>query len=107
MAKYYGAIGYNRTEEVRPGVYKETVTERKYSGDVIQAFRRTETGDGVNDNLNVNVRISIVADPFANENFYSIVYAEWMGAKWKVTSVEPQYPRLILSVGGLYNGQSR
>ena len=30
-------------------------------------------------------------------------YVEFMGAKWKISSVEVQYPRLILTVGGVYN----
>lgn len=105
MAKFYGAIGYAETVETTPGVWKEQITERKYYGDLIRNTRRLETADQLNDNINVSNEISIVADPFAISNFHSMRYVELMGAKWKVSSVEVRYPRLILTVGGLYNGE--
>lgn len=105
MAKYYGKIGYMITEETAPSVWTEEVTERYYYGDVIRNNSRYDSSSNLNDNLNVNVQISIVADPFAYQNFYSIRYIEWMNALWKVTSVEPQFPRLLLSIGGVYNGE--
>lgn len=106
MAKFYGLIGYVETSETSPGVYEELTTEKTYFGDVIKNTRRLEVGEGVNDNVNVNNMISIVADPFANQNFHSIRYVKWMGALWKITNVEVQRPRLILTIGGVYNGQS-
>lgn len=105
MAKFYGAIGYSITEEVKPGVYAEKITERMYYGDLQRNTRRLQTASQVNDNIEISNEISIVADPFANENFHLMKYAEFMGIKWKVTSVEVQCPRLILTVGGLYNGE--
>lgn len=105
MAKFYGAIGYSITEEVKPGVYAEKITERMYYGDLQRNTRRLQTASQVNDNVEISNEISIIADPFANENFHLMKYAEFMGTKWKVTSVEVQYPRLILTVGGLYNGE--
>lgn len=103
MAKYCGKIGYRITEETKPGVWSEEITEHLYFGDVNRASRRLDQNNAVNDGINANVQISIVADPFAYENFQYILYAEWMGAKWKVSSAEVQYPRLILTIGGLYN----
>ena len=91
--------------ETSPGVHKEQITERNYYGDLIRNTRRLQSGDKVNDDVNVANEISIVADPFANENFHSMRYVEFMGAKWKITNVEVQYPRLILTLGGIYNGQ--
>ena len=105
MAKYYGAIGYAETVETTPGVWVEQVTERQYFGDLTRDSRSLQSAEQLNDNINVANEISIVADPFANENFHSMRYVEFMGAKWKVTSVEVQYPRLILTVGGVYNGE--
>ena len=105
MAKFYGAIGYAKTEEIKPGVWKEQITERTYYGDLVRNTRRLQAGEGLNDNINVANEISIIADPFANENFHSMRYAYFMGAKWKITNVEVAYPRLILTVGGLYNGE--
>lgn len=103
MAKYYGLIGYGTTRETRPGVWEKDITERNYYGDVLQFTRRLEPGGNLNDDLNINNKISIVADPFAYENFHAILYISWMGIKWKVTNVEVQYPRLILTIGGVYN----
>lgn len=105
MAKFYGVIGYGETKEIRPGVWDNVITEKKYYGDVLQFNKRRESSGNLNDNLNINNRISIVADLFANENFHSMAYVEWMGAKWKITNVEVQYPRLILTIGGVYNEQ--
>ena len=104
MAKFYGAIGYAETVETKPGVWEEKITERMYYGDLVRNSRRLQTADNLNDDVNVANDISIIADPFANENFHSIRYVEFMGAKWKVSNVEVKHPRLILSVGGVYNG---
>lgn len=104
MAKFFGKIGYAETVETTPGVWEEKITEREYFGDLIRNTRSLQSGEQLNDNINISNEISIVADPFAYENFHSMRYVEFMNAKWKVSSVEVQYPRLILSVGGLYNG---
>lgn len=103
MPKWYGKIGYGVTEETSPGVWTEEIVERQYYGDIIRNLRRLETSDQVNDNVSVSNEISIVSDPYAFENFHSIRWVEFMGAKWKVSSVEVQYPRLVLSLGGVYN----
>lgn len=105
MAKYYGKVGYAETYEFTPGVWKERITERTYFGDLIRNTRRLESSENVNDDINISNNISIIADPYANENFHSIRYVTFMGSKWKVSSVEVQFPRLILTIGGLYNGQ--
>lgn len=103
MAKFYGAIGYAETEKTSSGVWEETITERCYYGEILQLTSRRDTSEHLNDNLNVSNKISIIADPFAYDNFHLIRYVVWMGAKWKVTNVEVQYPRLTLTMGGLYN----
>lgn len=104
MAKWYGLIGYAENVETTPGVWEEQITERPYYGDVVRNTRRLQNSDSVNDNIDVSNEISIVADPFANQNFHAMRYIEFMGARWKVTSVEVQYPRLRLTIGGVYNG---
>lgn len=103
MAKFYGIIGYELTVETEPGIYEEVIIENEYYGDVIRNSRRLKEGSKVNDDVNISNQISIVADPFANNNFHAMRYVEFMGAKWKITDVEVQYPRLILSIGGVYN----
>lgn len=104
MAKFYGKIGYAISKETTPGVWVEEIVERSYYGDVIRNIRRLQGSENLNDDINVSNEISIVADAFANQNFYSMRYVEYMGAKWKVSSVEVKYPRLILNMGGVYNG---
>ena len=74
-------------------------------GDLIKNTRRLESSGSVNDDINISNQISIVADPYANENFYAMRYVKFMGAKWKISDVEVQYPRLILTIGGVYNEQ--
>lgn len=104
MAKWFGKIGFSETLETKPGVWEEHITDREYYGDVLRNSRRLQTSsDKVNDDVNVSNEISIVADPYANEHFYSMRYIEFSGTKWKVTDVEVQYPRLILTLGGVYN----
>ena len=105
MAKFYGSIGYGESVETSPGVWEEQITERNYYGDVNRDFRRLQTANQLNDNINVSSEISIVADPYAYNYFHSMRYVEFMGAKWKVSTVEPKPPRLILTLGGLYNGE--
>ena len=103
MAKFCGVIGYVRTIETSKGIYEEIVTENEYYGDVIKNTRRLSGTDKVNNDVVISNRFSIIADPFANHNFHAMRYIVFMGAKWKITEVEVQYPRLILTVGGLYN----
>lgn len=105
MAKYFGNIGYGVTEEIRPGVCLPTISEREYYGDIVRNVRRYENSGKVNDDLNINMTLSIVADPFAFQNFHQLKYAEYMGAKWKAVSVEPQFPRLVITLGGVWNGE--
>ena len=103
MPKFYGEIGFAETVETAPGVWEEQIVKRNYFGDLIRNTRRLESSGNVNDNINIANEISIVADPYARQNFHSMRYVEFMGAAWKITSVEVQYPRLILTVGGLCN----
>lgn len=106
MAKFYGQIGYATTSETAPGVWTEHLTERNYAGDILKLTRRWESGEHLNDNLAINNIFSIVADPFAYQNFHSMRYIKWMGAYWKITNIEVQRPRLILTIGGVYNGKT-
>ena len=103
MSKWYGNVGYAETAETEPGRYEEQITKRPYFGDAIRNTRLLQNSNGVNDNINIGNQISIVADPYAIQNFHSMRYVEFMGSNWKITNVDVQYPRLILTVGGLYN----
>ena len=102
MAKWYGKIGYAEQTETAPGVWEEKTSERQYYGDVVRNVRKLEPSGEVNDNINVSMEISIVADPYAIQNFHTMRYIEFMGSLWKIYNVEVNYPRLILTIGGLY-----
>lgn len=104
MARFYDAIGYGEAVESAPGVWTDVIMEVKYYGDVVKNARRLEDGVGLNKDLAVQNSISIVADAYANEHFHAMRYIRWAGALWTVSTVEVQSPRLLLHLGGLYNG---
>lgn len=106
MAKFCGNIGFSISKETKPGIWDHVIEEHKYYGDVLRSTRRWEHGEYLNDDLNVSNNISIIADPFARDSLSCICYVEWMKTKWKVTDVEVEYPRLILTIGGVYNEDS-
>lgn len=105
MARFAGAIGYATGEtETAPGVWTEGVVERSYFGDVLRPARQLENEQKVNNDLSVRNSISVVADAYANEHFFAIRYVVWQGVRWSVPDVTVEPPRLILRLGGVYNG---
>ena len=109
MARFYGAVGFQKTDETdpenRPGIWEPVLTERNYYGDVYRNSRRwDQNGSSPNDNLVLNNSISIVADTYAERNIGAMKYVRWRGERWAITNIEIQRPRLILTIGGLYNG---
>jgi hypothetical protein len=105
MARFYDAIGYApSTVETAPGVWEDVVIERKYFGDVLRNTRRLEGGDQVNNDITVGNSISIMADDDALGSFFNMRYVKWMGTRWIISDIEVQSPRLILRLGGVYNG---
>lgn len=107
MNRFYGKIGYGESHEfpADSGIWVDEITiERDYYGDVIRKTRRMEQTENLNDNVSVGNSISIVADEYANANFSNIRYVIWNSIAWKVTEVEVRQPRLILTLGGVYNG---
>lgn len=104
MAKFFGKIGYGATMETAPGVWEDVITVRTYFGDVIRNSSGLQDNAKVNLDLTVGNSISIVADDHAYENFFAIRYVEWAGALWTISNVDVQRPRLVLRLGGVYNG---
>lgn len=107
MAKFCGKIGFASTSEnpVGSGVWVESVSERSYRGDVTRNTRKRDSASqSINDDILINNTISIVADAYAAQNFFAMRYIRWMGCLWKITNIEVQRPRLILTIGGVYNG---
>lgn len=108
MAKFYGKVGYaSQAVETEPGVWEEQTIERNYYGDVIRNARSLDSTQQVNFDISVSNSISIVADAYANEHFFAMRYVEWAGALWIIKEVEVQAPRLILRLGGIYNGPTQ
>jgi hypothetical protein len=107
MARFYGVIGYagdTIEEPVGSGIWVDDITEISYYGDVIRDARRLEPGEHLNQNISVSNSISVVADQYAIDHFHKIRYIRWAGTLWTVDSVEVRSPRLILSLGSVYNG---
>jgi hypothetical protein len=105
MAKFYGPIGFGLTEqkEISPGVWETNPVEKNVYGDIIRLNRRLENSDNLNDNINLSVQISIIADPWIQDNIYEIKYIVYKNKKWKVREVDASTPpRLLLILGGLY-----
>lgn len=105
MDRWYGVIGFGTPMETSPGVYEEQITERSYYGEVVRNTRRLQTSNQVNDDIVISNEFSIVADPYAEQNFHKMRYIIFMGKRWKITNVEVNRPRLVLTVGGVYNGK--
>ncbi len=103
MAKFYGSVGYAETVDTGSGLWEEKIVEYPYYGDLIRNTRQLQSSETLNDDINIANEISIVADPFARANFHRMRYVVFMGEKWKISKVEVGYPRLILTIGGLYN----
>jgi hypothetical protein len=103
--KYFGNIGFWEDDvETAPGVYESKIVQRPYAGDVIDSRQRWNNDGHQNDNLTINNKISIIADLYFNQHMGSIKYVEFMGTKWKVSSLDIKYPRVILDLGEVYNG---
>ena len=106
MARFHGEVGYGDSVETPTdsGVWVDAITEIPYFGDLVRDTRKLESGENLNDNIKVNNSISIVADEYAIKHFFKIKYIRWAGVLWTVTNVEVKSPRLILSLGSVYNG---
>lgn len=105
--KYFGLIGFRETRETSPDIHTSEIVEYPYYGDVLSNGRRFSGGSEVNESLTINNRISIVADPYARTHFWNMAYITWQGAKWVVSEVTEEYPRLVIGLGGLYNASEQ
>lgn len=103
--RWYGKIGYATSIETSPGVWEDKITEKNYRGEIIRCSSRWNNSSSINGDLTVSNQISILSDPYIIGNFQNIRYVELMGTLWKVTDVTVQYPRLVLTLGGVYNEQ--
>lgn len=104
MAKFFGEVGYGHTVEVEPGIHEYVVTSRNYYGDTLTNSVKSDNDSQVISNRTIGNSFSILADAYAVENFFAMLYVEWMGVRWTITDVKVQHPRLILRPGEVYNG---
>lgn len=104
--KFYGKIGFGETVEKSDGIWVDTIIEKDYYGDILKNVKRSEDAAKVNDDISLSNQLSIVSDPYLTNHFHAIKYVTMFGTNWKVTSVEVQFPRLLLTLGGVYNGQT-
>lgn len=105
--RFHGEVGYGETVENPPGsgVYEDVITERLHQGDVTRNARQLVEAEKVNKDISVSGNlVSIVSDAYSGEHFMNIRYVKWYGVLWTVTEVEVQPPRLLLRLGGPYNG---
>lgn len=104
MARFFGEIGFGETNKTDAGVWEDVITERKYRGDIVRNARNFETGEKVNDDISLDNSLSIIADQYANEHISAMRYVRMAGSLWKISNVEVQRPRLLLRLGGVYDG---
>lgn len=106
MSKWFGKIGYAIQKETEPGIWEDKIVERDYYGDLLTDNRKRQTNNNVLDEITLSNMVSIIADPFAYNNCSCMAYAEIIGARWKISEVEVKPPRLNLTIGGVYNGNT-
>lgn len=109
MARWAGKIGFSIQEETltngQPsGIWVDKIIERPYKGDLIKAHRSLNNNNQINDSINISNQISFIGDAYIRNNFQYIRYATFMGVKWKIESIDIEQPRLIVTLGGAYNG---
>jgi len=104
MARFFGIVGYGYSEETGTDIFEDVIVEIEYYGDIQKQRRRISEGESISDELTLNHSISIVADEYANNHYQAIKFVEVAGTPWTVDSVEVVSPRLLLTLGKVYNG---
>lgn len=105
MSKCSGTIGYLGSEETQPGVWTPVITEKRYTGDLVRNNRRfSRDAENVFDDLTISNNISILSNKFMLDNLSYMTFISFNNSKWKINSVDINYPRIIITLGGLYNG---
>ena len=107
MAKYSGMLGYVMSaKEDPPGIWKPSaVVEKLGRGDLFGQTINNEDVGGLSDGITINNQLSIIMDPFVNKNLESLKYVILYGTRWEIKSMTINRPRIILTLGGVYNGE--
>ena len=105
MNRFCGKIGFAVTVDEGDGVWKEKITDKKYTGDILRLVRNKDSGEHITDGLRLNSQFSILMDPWFEDHFSSVRYIEYLGTKWVIETADPtNYPRVLLTPGGIYHG---
>lgn len=105
MAKFYGKFGFSITVEVERGEWVEQIEEKEMYGDVIKSNYSQSDDTSINQGIQFNKTISVIFNDYLSKNLSHLRYVEYKGIKLNVKSVDDsQYPRLNLTLGGIYNG---
>jgi len=104
MNKWVGVIGFAVNEETAPGVWEDTITEKKLTGDIIDVRVRRSDSQDINTNVNVSAKISVVINPYLRDHLDKLRYLSYFGSYWKISDISVEFPRLVISLGGVYNG---
>lgn len=105
MAKWYGQIGFAEARETDLDEWTDEIVEKPYPGDILVISRSMQTGSEINNDITISNKISFIADPYARQNFHNIRYATYMGTKWRVTNISVEYPRLVITLGGVWTNE--
>lgn len=105
--KFSGKAGFRIDDvETEHGVYEPIVVVKAIKGSVvINHYQHQNSDKSTIDNVRITNQLSIVANQFLNEHISNLMYIEFQGVKWKVESFDIRPPRVVVSLGGVYNEQ--
>lgn len=103
MARFFGQVGYVTQVETVPGVWQNLEKVRKMKGDIIRQNSNNRGSSQLHDDVVLNHRISLIGDAYCFDNYFNLKWVKMDTKKWKVVGVEIQRPRIIVSLGGLWN----
>lgn len=104
MARFAGLVGYVTQEETSPGIWSSVEKSVMMKGELIRQSSNNRDAGKVNSDITLNHRVSLMGDSYSFDNYYNIKWVMVDKVKWEVSSIEIQRPRLILAIGGLWNG---
>jgi hypothetical protein len=105
MAKFTGKVGFIEFVESEPGLFRPVVIEKSFSGDLLLDRRGWKASEHTSGDVFVSNRISLLANADLVNNLANIKYVIFMGVKWKVATFEILLPRVILTLGEVYNAE--
>ena len=87
-----------------PGVFSDSMKEIPVTGLLLREGQYPNRSvEGTATNVALQNRISIVMDSRIEKHIFNIRWATFEGVKFAVTSIEVKRPRIVLTLGGVYN----